>query len=136
MGIDYGTKRIGLAVTDPLKIIVSPLETVATTMIFDHLQEYLSQEEVEKIVVGDPKHPDGNPSQIAHLVLGFVRKLKKQFPEIEVITWDERYTSVQAKEIILASGLGKKKRREKELVDKVSASLILEDYMKEHYWKN
>jgi len=129
LGIDYGTKRIGIAVTDPLQIIVNGLTTVATDDIFDFLQNYVKEEEVELIVVGEPMHEDGTPSQIAHLVVGFVRKLKKLFPEIKVDTQDERYTSREAKEIILRSGLGKKKRRDKKLIDEVSAVLILQDYL-------
>lgn len=129
MGIDYGTKRTGIAVTDPLQIIATGLTTIPTQELFDFLTDYLQQEEVEKIVVGEPMHKDGNPAQIAHLVVGFVRKLKKEFPHIEVVTHDERGTSVMAKEIILQSGIKQKKRRDKTLVDKIAAALILEDYM-------
>ncbi|MCB0649747.1 MAG: Holliday junction resolvase RuvX [Saprospiraceae bacterium] len=132
LSIDYGTKRTGLAVSDPLQIIASGLDTVDTKNIFDYLQHYIAAEEVETIVVGDPKYPDGNPSQIAHMVLGFIRKLRKMFPEIEVVPHDERYTSEDAKKIILQSGVNKKKRRDKRLVDKISAVLILQDYMEEH----
>ncbi|MEZ4935540.1 MAG: Holliday junction resolvase RuvX, partial [Saprospiraceae bacterium] len=82
------------------------------------------------VVVGEPMHKDGNPAQIAHMVVGFVRKLKKEFPQIEVVTHDERGTSVMAKEIILQSGIKQKKRRDKTLVDKIAAALILEDYLK------
>ena len=90
----------------------------------------MAEEEVECIVVGEPMHKDGNPAQIAHLVIGFIRKLKKLFPEIKVDTQDERFTSKDAKEIILQSGVKKKKRRDdKELVDKISAVLILQDYL-------
>lgn len=109
LSIDYGTKRTGLAVSDPLQIIASGLDTVDTKNIFDYLQHYIAAEEVETIVVGDPKYPDGNPSQIAHMVLGFIRKLRKMFPEIEVVPHDERYTSEDAKKIILQSGVNKKK---------------------------
>jgi putative Holliday junction resolvase len=130
MGIDYGTKRTGIAVTDPLQIIASGLTTIPTHELFDFLTEYFQQEEVEKVVVGEPMHKDGNPAQIAHMVVGFVRKLKKQFPQIEVVTHDERGTSVMAKEIILQSGIKQKKRRDKTLVDKIAAALILEDYLK------
>jgi putative Holliday junction resolvase len=134
MGIDYGTKRTGIAVTDPLQLIASGLETVATDEVFDFLKEYLEKEEVELIVVGEPLHADGNPAQIAHLVVGFVRKLRKQFPFIEVVTWDERFTSEEAKQIIRESGAGKKKRRDKSLVDRISAALILEDYLRSNQW--
>ena len=129
MAIDYGTKRTGLAVTDPLQIIANGLDTVPTSTIFDYLTDYLSAEEVETIVVGEPMHLDGNPAQIAHLVVGFVRKLKKLFPDVEVVTHDERFTSEEAKKIILMSGAKKKKRRDKALIDKVSAVLILQDYL-------
>ena len=129
MGIDYGTKRTGIAVTDPLQIIAAGLTTVPTSELFDFIENYLREEEVEAIVVGEPMYPDGNPAQIAHLVKGFVNKLRKQHPDIEVFMQDERYTSELAKQIILQSGVGRKKRRDKSLVDKVSAALILEDYL-------
>lgn len=132
LSIDYGTKRTGLAVSDPLQIIASGLDTVATQEIFDYLKKYIEEEEVETIVVGDPKYPDGNPAQIAHLVVGFVRKLKEMFPEIKIDMIDERYTSEEAKRIILKSGAKKKKRRDKGLVDKISAVLILQDYMEQN----
>ena len=130
MGIDYGTKRTGIAVTDPLQIIASGLTTIHTKELFDFLTNYLAEEEVEKIVVGEPVHKDGNPAQIAHLVVGFVRKLKKKFPQVEVVMHDEFGTSVKAKEIILQSGIKQKKRRDKTLVDKIAAALILEDYLR------
>ena len=129
LGIDYGTKRIGLATTDPLQIIVSGLDTVANADIFDYLKKYMEEEEVECIVVGEPMHDDGNPSQIAHLVVGFIRKLKKLYPEIKVDTQDERYTSRDAKEYILMMGTKQKKRRDKALVDQVSAIFILQEYL-------
>ena len=129
LAIDYGTKRTGLAVTDPLQIIANGLDTVATSELEDYLQRYLEQEEVEAIVVGEPFYPDGNPAQIHHLVVGFVRRLKKLFPDIEVVTHDERFTSEEARQVILQSGARKKKRRDKSLVDKVSAVLILQDYL-------
>lgn len=130
IGIDYGTKRVGVAVTDSLQIIVNGLDTVPTSEVFDFLKKYMEEEEVECIVVGEPMHKDGNPAQIAHLVVGFIRKLKKLFPEIKIDTQDERFTSKDAKEIILQSGIKKKKRQnDKELVDKISAVLILQDYL-------
>ena len=130
IGIDYGTKRVGVSVTDTLQIIVNGLATVPTPEIFDFLEKYMEEEEVECIVVGEPMHKDGNPAQIAHLVVGFIRKLKKLFPEIKVDTQDERYTSRDARAIILQSGIKKKKRRnDKGLVDRVSAILILQDYL-------
>ena len=130
MAIDYGAKRTGIAVTDPLQIIASGLTTVPTAEAFDFLAKYFREEEVEKIVVGEPFHADGSPAQIAHLVKGFVNNLRKLFPIIEVVTHDERFSSFDAKQVILQSGAKKKKRRDKALVDKVSAALILEDYLK------
>ncbi|MCB9274631.1 MAG: Holliday junction resolvase RuvX [Lewinellaceae bacterium] len=129
LAIDYGTKRTGLAVSDPLQIIANPLDTVPTAELADFLKAYVPAEEVVVIVVGEPLYPDGNPAQIHHLVVGLVKQLKKLFPAVEVVTQDERYTSEQAKEVILKSGAKKKKRRDKGLVDKISAVLILQEYM-------
>ncbi len=129
LSIDYGTKRTGIAATDPLRIIATGIGTFPTDEVFDFLKQYIREETVDCIVVGDPKYPDGNPAQIAHLVHGFVRKLKELFPEIRIELHDERYTSEEAKRIIRQSGAGKKKRQDKSLVDKVSAVLILQDYL-------
>ncbi len=134
MGIDYGTKRTGIAVTDPLQIIASNLETVPTANLYPWLKAYFESEIVEKIIVGEPLHLDGNPAQIAPLVYTFVKKLKKLYPDKEVILQDERFTSKEAERIIIRSGIKKMKRRDKSLVDKISAALILESYMKEHVW--
>ncbi|MBX2929606.1 MAG: Holliday junction resolvase RuvX [Saprospiraceae bacterium] len=129
LAIDYGTKRTGIAVSDPLQIIASGLETVPTPQIFDFLTKYMAEEEVETIVVGEPMYPDGNPAQIAHLVVGFVRQLQRLFPHIEIAMQDERFSSEEAKEVIRQSGAGQKKRRDKSLVDKVSAAIILQNFM-------
>ncbi len=129
LGIDYGTKRTGIAVTDPLQIIASGLTTVPTHELFEFIAKYMKEEEVEAIVVGEPMHPDGNPAQIAEQVKGFANKLRKQYPNIQVFMQDERYTSVEAKQVILQSGANRKKRQDKALVDKVAAALILEDYL-------
>lgn len=130
LAIDYGTKRTGLAVTDPLQLIAQSLATVPTEEVFGFLKKYFGNEEVELIVVGLPLYPDGNPAQIAPLVEKFVKQLQKEFPQLPVRMQDERYTSETAKEFILKSGAGRKKRRDKSLVDKVSAAIILEEYMK------
>ncbi|HFC01245.1 MAG TPA: Holliday junction resolvase RuvX, partial [Phaeodactylibacter sp.] len=100
-----------------------------TPEIFDFLEKYIEEEEVECIVVGEPMHKDGNPAQIAHLIVGFIRKLEKLFPNIKIDRQDERFTSIEAREIILRSGLKKKQRRNKALVDEISAVLILQDYL-------
>jgi putative Holliday junction resolvase len=129
LAIDYGTKRTGIAVTDPLQIIATGLDTVPTERVLDFLQKYISEEEVERIVVGEPMHWDGNPAQIAPQVQAFVRRLMELFPHLEVFMQDERFTSQDAKKIILQSGAKKKKRQDKSLVDKVSAILILQEYL-------
>ena len=129
LAIDYGTKRTGIAVSDPLQIIGSALETVPTSEILVFLKKYLAEEEVETIVVGEPMYPDGNPAQIAPQVKGFVNQLRKTFPNLEIAMQDERYTSEEAKAVILQSGARQKKRRDKSLVDRVSAAIILQQFM-------
>lgn len=129
LAIDYGSKRTGIAVTDPLQLFAQGLDTVTTATLFDFLANYLQEEEVEKLVVGDPINWDGQPAQIAHLVKGFVRQFQKIYPQIEVILQDERFTSQDAQKIIMQSGIGRKKRRDKGLVDKVSAMIILQEYL-------
>jgi len=134
ISIDYGTKRTGIAVTDPLQIIASGLTTVHTSELWDWLQTYIAEESVDKVVLGEPLHHDDKPAQFHHLVIGFSRKIKKEYPDIEVVLWDERFTSQAAKQAILLSGAKKKKRRQKDLVDKMSAALILQDYMENNVW--
>lgn len=129
MAIDYGTKRIGLAVSDLLQIIATGLDTVPTKEIFDFLKDYMQREPVNKIVIGEPLHLDGNPTYVTPLVHEFADKIRKLYPNVEVILQDERFTSSDAKRIIIQSGAKKKKRRDKSLVDKVSAILILQEYM-------
>ena len=129
LAIDYGTKRTGLAVTDPLQIIANGLDTVPTADLLEYLSTYFQKEAVETIVLGEPLYPDGNPAQIHHLVIGFSRKLKKLYPDKEVVLHDERFTSEDAKRAILMSGAKRKKRQDKSLVDKISAVIILQDYM-------
>ncbi|MCA0235933.1 MAG: Holliday junction resolvase RuvX [Bacteroidetes bacterium] len=134
LAIDFGTKRTGIAVTDPLKIIASGLTTVPTAEAMEFLEKYCSAEEVECFVVGLPLYPDGNPAQIADQADRFAEQLQKKFPAQPVVRQDERYTSNEAKRIILQSGVKKQKRRDKALVDKIAAALILEQYMEANYW--
>ena len=134
LGIDYGTKRTGLATTDPLQIIATALETVPTEAVKSWLENYVRTETVERFVLGEPLHEDGNPAQIHDRVLEFRDWLEKTFPDLPVVLQDERYSSVRARSVILQSGAKRKKRRDKSLVDKVSAVLILEDYMRENVW--
>lgn len=129
LSIDYGTKRTGIAVSDPLQIIASGLDTVATNELFEYLCNYINKEEVDCIVVGEPLQLNDEPSPIEHLIVGFIRKLEREFPQIKFARVDERFTSKEATKIIRQSGAKKKKRQDKGLVDKVSAVLILQDYM-------
>ncbi|WP_293932759.1 Holliday junction resolvase RuvX [Sphingobacterium sp. UBA6645] len=129
MAFDYGTKRIGIAVSDSLQIIATALDTVHPEEIWTFLQKYLATEQVETFVVGKPMRLDGSPSQSAQHVVGFMRKLKKTYPSIPVVEVDERFTSKIASQAIAQSGLKKQKRQEKSLVDTVSATLILQTYM-------
>lgn len=129
MSFDFGTKRIGIAVTDPMKIIANGLTTIHPKDIVDFLKKYLTTEAVETFVVGEPKQMDGTDSQSAVHVRGFVNLLKKNFPEIPIEMMDERFTSKMASAAILQSGAKKKTRQDKALVDTVSATIILQSYM-------
>ncbi len=129
LAIDYGVKRTGIAVTDPLKIIATPLQTVDTTELSNFLSGYFSREEVECIVVGDPKNLDNTPAQISKQVNEFISELKKNFPDKRIERVDERFTSKMAQQTIIQSGLKKKDRRDKSLIDKVSAAVILQHYL-------
>lgn len=129
MAFDYGTKRIGIAVTDPLKIIATGLDTVHPTQIIAYLTKYLLTEQVERFVVGEPKQMDNTPSQSAFHVRGFVNLLKKSFPDIPIEMIDERFTSKMAAATIAQSGMNKKNRQNKELVDTISATIILQFWM-------
>lgn len=131
LSIDYGKKRTGLAVTDPLQIIANGLATVSTSELFDYLKRYTSQEQVERIVIGRPTQPNGQPSENLVRVEQFVNRWRKAMPEIPIEYYDERFTSVLAHQAILDSGIGKKARREnKGLVDEISATIILQDWMR------
>jgi putative Holliday junction resolvase len=129
LAFDYGTKRIGVATTDPLQIIATGLETIHPKDIIEYLKKYLSAEQVECFVVGQPKQMDGTESQSAQHVRGFITLLKKNFPAIPVETIDERFTSKMASSAIAQSGLKKKDRQSKGLVDTVSATIILQSYL-------
>ena len=129
MAIDYGLKRTGLAVTDPLQLIASPLTTVLTAELLDFLNDYITKEEVSLFVIGMPKRLDSTPSQTAPNVKGFIKALQRDIPQIEVKEIDERFTSVMAMNAMIAGGMSKKNRRDKANVDKVSAAIILQSYM-------
>src|SRR5690606_25339354 len=129
MAFDYGTKRIGIAVTDPLQIIATALTTVHPDDIFKYLKDYLQQEQVETFVVGKPLQMDGTDSESAQHVVGFVRKLKKEFPPINIAEVDERFTLQMESSAIAQSGMNKNKKQNKGLVDTISATFILQTYM-------
>lgn len=131
IAFDYGTKRIGIAVTDPLQIIATGLDTVHPKDILDYLKKYMLTEPVEAFVIGDPKQMDGSPSDSAQHVKGFSTTLKKNFPEIPQFWVDERFTSKLAHETIMKSGLKKMDRRNKDRVDTIAATIILQYFMQE-----
>lgn len=129
LAIDFGTKRTGIAVTDPAQIIATGLDTIDTSKVLTYLEGYFKKEAVEKIVVGEPKQLDGKPSAIAPQVNAFVKQLGQKFPAIPVVRYDERFTSKMAFQAMIDGGLGKKQRQNKGLVDKVSAVILLQSYM-------
>ncbi len=129
LALDWGAKRIGVAVTDPLQIVCSPLETVDRLKIIDFLKVYCIEEEVETFVVGEPLQLDGNEAKTMPQVREFVQLLQTTFPNIPIAMQDERFTSSDALQIIRQSGLRKKQQHDKRRLDRVSAALILESYM-------
>ena len=126
----YPKKRTGLAVTDPLQIIAGGLATVSTSELFDYLQQYVGREPVERIVIGEPRQPNGQPSENLARVEQFVNRWRKQRPDIPIEYYDERFTSVLAHQAMLDAGLKRKARQDKALVDEISATIILEDYLR------
>lgn len=130
LSIDYGKKRTGIAVTDPLQIVAGGLVTVATHTLFDFLKDYVSREQVERIVIGKPMQPNGQPSENFQRVEQFVNRWRKAMPEIPIEYYDERFTSVLAHQAMIDGGLRKKARQDKALVDEISAIIILQDYMR------
>ena len=131
LAIDYGKKRTGLAVTDPLRIIANGLATIPTSDIFDYLTQYVTKESVDQLVIGKPIQPNGLPSENLARVENFVNRWRKLHPEMPIDYYDERFTSVIAHQAMIAGGVKKKTRREdKGLVDEISATIILQDYMR------
>ena len=130
LSIDYGKKRTGIAVTDPLQIIAGGLATVSTSELFDWLKAYLAKEQVERIVIGEPRQPNGQPSENLQRVQQFVNRWRKAMPDVPIEYFDERFTSVLAHQAMLDGGLKKKARQDKGLVDEISATIILEDYLR------
>ncbi len=136
LSIDYGKKRTGLAVSDPLQIIAGGLATVETSSLLNYLKSYISKELVERIVIGEPRQPNGEPSENLQRVRQFVSQWRKEVPDIPIDYYDERYTSVIAHTAMLDGGLKKKARANKALVDEISATIILEDYMRSRQLRN
>ncbi len=129
LAIDYGVRRTGIAVTDPLQIIANGLTTVDTRQLLAFIQDYVKRETVERFVIGRPMQTNGRESENLKNVEKFVEQLQKALPNIPVTWWDERYTSVLAHQTMLESGIGKMARRNKALVDEISACIILQGWM-------
>jgi len=129
LALDYGSKRTGIAITDEMKMIASGLTTVSTSELMDFLRKYIALEKVELILVGEPKQKDGTQSSIEEAIQKFLKKFSNIFPDLEVKRVDERYTSKMAFQTMIDSGLKKKQRRNKALVDEISATIILQEYL-------
>ena len=132
LAIDYGLKRTGIAVTDPLKIIATPLDTIQTASLITFLKVYSEKEEIELFVIGMPKTLDNQDSSIASHVRGFIKKISKILPTIPIQEVDERFTSSIAQKAIIEAGVKKKDRQNKSTIDKISATLILQEYLNSH----
>ncbi|HPH83440.1 MAG TPA: Holliday junction resolvase RuvX [Flavobacteriales bacterium] len=131
LAIDFGTKRIGIAVTDPLQMIANPLKTVTNEEALPFLKTYLSKESVETIVIGEPKHLDGSASGPQESITNFVRAVEKAFPTVKIVRVDERFTSKLAFGAMIDGGASKKQRQDKSLIDTLSAVIILQSYMEQ-----
>jgi putative Holliday junction resolvase len=129
LAIDYGKKRTGLAVTDPLQIIANGLTTVNTQELFDYLKAYIAKEDVEKIIIGLPYQLDGSPTDATPSVLHCIRRLKNSFPNIPIVPVDEQFSSKMASRAMVEMGMKKKDRQKKELVDEIAATILLQEYM-------
>ena len=129
LAIDYGQKRTGIAVTDELQIIASGLTTIPSATTINFLKDYFSKEKVSKVLIGEPKQMNGEPSQSSEIIESFVRKFKSFFPEMPVVRVDERFTSKMAFQTMIDSGLNKKQRQNKDLLDEISATIMLQDFL-------
>jgi len=131
LSIDYGAKRTGLAVTDPLQIIATGLTTVESKQLIPFLKDYFAREEVELIIIGEPKNWDDTDTHATALVEKIIKQLEKNFPKIPIKKVDERYTSKMAKDAMLEMGLKKMQRRNKKLVDEIAATILLQEYLRQ-----
>jgi putative Holliday junction resolvase len=130
LAIDYGQKRTGIAVTDEMQIIASGLTTIPSASTIDFLKDYFDKEKVEKVLIGEPKQMNGEPSQSADIIEAFARKFKSFFPNMPVVRVDERFTSKMAFQTMIDSGLNKNQRKNKALLDEISATIMLQDYLR------
>jgi putative Holliday junction resolvase len=130
--IDYGKKRTGIAVTDPLKIIATALQTIETPQLFSFLKKYFTAESVERILIGHPLNLDDTPTHATPLVEAAIKRLQKEFPQIPVEKVDERFTSVLAGKAMIEMGMKKKDRRQKGNVDQIAATIMLQEYLNQH----
>lgn len=135
LAIDYGKKRVGIAVTDTEQIIANKLTTVPTYQIWDFLKNYFEKEDVEKVVIGYPRQPNNQPSESIRYINPFLRRFQKVYPQMHIEQIDERYTSKIAFQTMIDGGLKKKARQNKALVDAVSATIILQTYMDQQKFK-
>jgi len=135
VGIDYGQKKIGLSVTDDNKVFAFPLKTVKNIDFFDFIFDFIKENNVEKFVIGKPTRMSGESSEIEAEIIEFIKKLERKFPNIPIVRFDERFTSKIATKSILSAGAKKKMRLNKEIVDKISATIILRDFL-EYITKN
>lgn len=133
MALDIGGKRTGVAVTDPMRIIANGLTTVATSELIDFLKKYMLTEQVELLVIGEPKQMDNSPSESTPIIDAEIQKIKTQFPTLMIKRVDERFTSKMASQVIAQSGKSKKDRQDKSLIDTVSATIILQSYMESNF---
>ncbi len=129
VAIDYGIKRTGIAITDELQIIASGLTTVPSETAIAFLKDYFAKEKVSKVLIGDPKQMNGQPSESAEIIEKFVAKFKREFPDMSLERTDERFTSKMAFQTMIDSGLNKKQRQNKALVDEIAATIMLQDYL-------
>ena len=129
LGIDYGRKRTGVAVTDPLQIVAGNLATVPTHTLMSFIKDYIAREQVERIVIGQPTQLNGEPSESMKYITPFVKRLRKELPDIPVVMYDERFTSTIAHRAMIDGGMKKSDRRDKSRVDAIAATIILNDYL-------
>ena len=129
LAIDYGQKRTGIAVTDELQIIASGLTTIPSETTIEFLKNYFAKENVSMVIIGEPKQMNGEPSQSTEMIEAFVTKFKKVFPEMKIFRSDERFTSKMAFQTMIDSGLNKKQRQNKALIDEIAATIMLQDYL-------